>query len=180
MHSALIDACKNQNKKAQLQIYKLYYKAMYNSSLRIVNNKEDAEDIMQEAFLAAFNNIESYKGEVSFGAWLKKIVVNKSIDYFRKNRVEFVEFETEKYENANEFENSDNEEFKLENYKNEIQKIIDTLKELPDGFRLVFSLYYLEGYDHEEISTILGIAPSTSRSQLTFAKKRLKKLLNRH
>ena len=85
IHQDLIDKCRKQNKTAQFELYKLYYKKMFNTSLRIINNYAEAEDIMQESFLSAFNNIEQYKSEVSFGAWLKKIVINKSIDAVKKS-----------------------------------------------------------------------------------------------
>jgi len=84
LHQDLIDGCKRGDQKAQFQIYKLYYKAMYNTSLRIVNNTVEAEDIMQEAFLSAFEKIGTYSGTVSFGAWLKKIVQNRSLDVLSK------------------------------------------------------------------------------------------------
>ena len=86
IHQELINECKAGNSKAQFEIYKLYYKAMYNTSHRIVNNVQDAEDIMQESFLSAFEKIDSYEGNVSFGSWLKKIAANKSLDHLRKNK----------------------------------------------------------------------------------------------
>src|SRR5664279_4533758 len=87
LHQDLLDGCKEGDQKAQFQIYKLYYKAMYNTSLRIVNNTMEAEDIMQEAFLSAFEKIGSYSGKVSFGSWLKKIVQNRSLDYLGKKNL---------------------------------------------------------------------------------------------
>ena len=86
IHHNLIEDCKRMDQKAQFQIYKLYYKAMYNTSLKIVNNPVEAEDIMQESFLVAFEQIGTYSGNVSFGAWLKSIVQNRSIDIWRKHR----------------------------------------------------------------------------------------------
>ena len=76
-----------------MKIYKLYYKAMYNVSLRIVNNEAEAEDIMQESFLSAFEKIDTYTGQVSFGAWLKRIVINKSLDVMKKRKVDFESYE---------------------------------------------------------------------------------------
>ncbi len=86
LHQDILDACKEGDQKAQFQIYKLYYKAMYNTSLRIVNDTMEAEDIMQEAFLSAFDKIDTYSGTVSFGAWLKKIVINRSLDALGKEK----------------------------------------------------------------------------------------------
>ena len=91
LNQDVIDGCKKGDQKAQFQLYKLYYRSMYNTSLRIVNDYTEAEDIMQESFLAAFEKINSYSGKVSFGSWLKKIVVNRSLDALRKKRIEIVE-----------------------------------------------------------------------------------------
>src|SRR4030043_1589075 len=87
----IISNCRKGDSKAQFEIYRLYYKAMYNTCLRIVSQPAEAEDIMQEAFLSAFSKIETYKGDVSFGAWLKKIVINKSIDALRQRKIRFEE-----------------------------------------------------------------------------------------
>ena len=95
IHQDLLDRCLEGDKKAQFEIYRLYYKSMYNSSLRIVSAPEEAEDIMQEAFLTAFRNLKNYSGEVSFGAWLKKIVINRSLDVLRKRKVVFEELHAE-------------------------------------------------------------------------------------
>src|SRR5512133_2775785 len=94
LHQDLIDGCKAGDQKAQFQIYKLYYKAMYNTSLRIVNDTMEAEDIMQESFLSAFEKIETYSGTVSFGAWLKKIVINRSLDALNKRKAVFEDIDS--------------------------------------------------------------------------------------
>ncbi|HBF87555.1 MAG TPA: hypothetical protein DDX39_02845 [Bacteroidales bacterium] len=175
IHQTLIDKCKSGDKKAQFEIYKLYYKSMYNTSLRIVNSTQEAEDIMQEAFLSAFDKIEYYSGNVSFGAWLKKIVVNKSIDTLRNNKIfssfdeintdECVEYET--YEFSNQIE-----------INQQVEKIKKAINSLPNGYRIIISLNLIEGYDHEEISQILNITSATSRSQFMRAKRKLIQLLN--
>ncbi|MEA1887101.1 MAG: sigma-70 family RNA polymerase sigma factor, partial [Bacteroidota bacterium] len=94
IHQDLIDGCKNGDQKAQFQIYKLYYKAMFNTSLRIVSDTMEAEDVMQEAFLSAFEKIDTYSGKVSFGAWLKKIVINRSLDAVSKQKAIFEDIDT--------------------------------------------------------------------------------------
>jgi RNA polymerase sigma-70 factor (ECF subfamily) len=167
LHQDLIDGCRKGDQKSQFQIYKLYYKAMYNTSLRIVNDPMEAEDIMQEAFLSAFEKIGTYSGTVSFGAWLKKIVKNRSLDFLSKNS-KYI------YENIESFKGIKDicsEEF----YQNEepdprINKVMKQLKLLPERCRNIFSLYLLEGYDHEEIGEIMSISSSTSRSQFSRAK----------
>jgi RNA polymerase sigma-70 factor (ECF subfamily) len=168
IHQDLIDACRHGNAKAQFEIYKLYYKAMYNSCLRILNNTQEAEDVMQEAFLSAFNKINSYKGEVSFGAWLKRIVVNRALDFLKKNKIESLPLD-EKINKLNEEEET-HEGIEVENNVVEIKKAIE---QLPAGYRIVLSLYLIEAYDHEEIGEILNISASTSRSQYNRAKKKL-------
>jgi len=168
IHQEIIDQCKEGSQKAQFQLYKLYYKAMYSVSLRIVNDEMEAEDVMQDAFLNAFKKIGYYKGEVSFGAWLKKIVVNRSLDYLKKRKVQFEEV------NERTAQISD---YQMETKEVDIQTIKGAIQDLPDGYRIVLSLYLIEGYDHEEISQILNISNSASRTQLLRAKNKLRENL---
>ena len=161
------------DQKAQFQLYKLYYKAMYNTSLRIVNNSMEAEDVMQEAFLSAFDKINTYERLVSFGAWLKKIVINKSLDHIKKRSQELFSIDETPVDIPEETdERTDHEESK---YK--IEEIREAISRLPEKYRIVLSLYLIEGYDHDEISEILGINSSTSRSQLVRAKQKLISIL---
>jgi RNA polymerase sigma factor (sigma-70 family) len=170
LHQELIDGCRRGDQKAQFQIYKLYYKAMYNTSLRIVNDTMEAEDIMQEAFLSAFEKIGTYSGTVSFGSWLKKIVQNRSLDYLSKNR-KMIYGDIESF---HEIEDTSGEEFHLsEETDTRLNKVMEAIKRLPEVYRNIVSLYLLEGYDHEEISEILSIPSSTSRSQFSRARKRV-------
>ncbi len=168
----LINACRKGDRKAQFELYKQYSKAMYNTSFRILKDTAEAEDVVQEGFLKAFQNIGSYSGNVSFGAWLKKIIINASLDAMRKRKLEFEKIDDLKVQ-VFEQETADDEneiEYQVEQVKNAIYS-------LPDGYRIVLSLYLLEGYDHDEISEILGITASTSRSQLVRARKKLLELL---
>lgn len=142
---------------------------MYNICYRITNDRDEAEDVLQEAFLNAFKNLNSFKGQSSFGAWLKRIVVNAAINNIRKNRLIFTQLENHEVEQP--LEMNDNEIIL------EIDRIKEALQQLPDGFRTVLSLYLFEGYDHREIATILGVSESTSKSQYNRAKKRLKEIL---
>ena len=172
IHQELIERCRKKDIKAQFHIYRLYYKNMYNISLRIVNDSGEAEDIMQESFLSAFDRIDTFSGEVSFGAWLKRIVINKSLDFLKKKKLEFTVIE-EGSEIADEAE-SDRDD---ENLNLKVARIHECIKLLPDGYRIILSLYLLEGYDHEEIGEILGISASTSRSQYTRARQKLCSML---
>jgi RNA polymerase sigma factor (sigma-70 family) len=174
IHQDIIDECTKGNSKAQFQLYKLYYKPMYNTCLRIVNDRIEAEDVMQEAFFACFEKLHSYDGEVSFGAWLKKIVINKSLDFLKKRKIEFEPIDKTVYKIVNQENDAEDEEI----IKNEAEKIKRAILQLADGYRIVLSLYLLEGYDHEEIAEILNISSSSSRSQLVRAKRKLLELLN--
>ena len=167
VHNELIEGCKKGDQKAQFQIYKLYYKAMYNTSIRIINDPMEAEDIMQESFLTAFEEIGNYSGKVSFGAWLKKIVQNRSIDAWRKkSKINFEEIGSANESEFICFESANCEE----EHDSRFNKVIEALKHLTKGCRQVFSLYFLEGFDHEEIGEILSISASSSRSQLSRAR----------
>ncbi len=141
---------------------------MYSVSFRILNHEMEAEDVMQEAFLKAFKKIDTYKGEVSFGAWLKKIVVNRSLDELKKRKVQFEEVNDRSSQIA---------DYQMETKEVNVDSIKKAIQQLPDGYRIVLSLYLIEGYDHEEISQILGISNSASRTQLLRAKNKLKEKL---
>jgi len=169
-HQALIDGCRKGDQKAQFQIYKLYYKAMYNISLQIVRNQMEAEDIMQESFLSAFEAIGSYSGTVSFGAWLKKIVYNRSLDHLRKSsRFVFGDLEC-----CNDLEEDSSEVLNdTEETERRVSKVKEIISTLPSKCRNVLSLHLLEGYDHEEIGEILSISPSSSRSQFSRGRYRI-------
>jgi RNA polymerase sigma factor (sigma-70 family) len=171
IHQELIDRCRVGDRLAQREIYRLYYKAMYNTCYRMLNNQVDAEDVMQESFLAAFLKINTYKGEMAFGAWLKRIVINKTIDVLRTRKVKFEEI-NEKAEQAKMTYEVITELQEIEDSE-KIAAIKKAICLLPEGFRVVLSLALFEGYDHEEIAQILHIEESTSRSQLARAKKKL-------
>jgi len=170
IHQNLIDGCKSGDQKAQFQIYKLYYKAMYNTSLRIVGDTMEAEDIMQESFLSAFEKIETYSGTVSFGAWLKKIVINRSLDALNRKKAVFEDIDTHR-ELRSVVADDDSDSF--EDIDVKVEAVRSAINKLPDGYRIILSLYLLEGYDHDEIGEILSISSSTSRSQLSRAKQKL-------
>jgi len=169
IHQDLIDGCKSGDQKAQFQIYKLYYKAMYNTSQRIVNDTMEAEDIMQESFLSAFEKIDTYSGTVSFGAWLKRIVINRSLDALNRRKAIFEDIDT----HAGIRDDSDEDLAQKEDLDVKVEEVKEAIERLPDGYRVILSLYLLEGYDHDEIAEILSISSSTSRSQLSRAKQKL-------
>jgi len=170
IHHDVIERCRKGDTQAQFELYKLYYKPMYNVCLRMLNNEVEAEDVMQEAFLKAFTKINTYEGKVSFGAWLKKIVINRSLDQLKKRKVKFEEL-NEKIPNEEPTELIITE-IQMEQLKKAVQR-------LPDGYRVVLSLHLLEGYDHEEIAQILGITNVASRTQYLRAKLKLRQMLHK-
>jgi RNA polymerase sigma factor (sigma-70 family) len=179
VHQELIDLCRQGNREAQFRIYGLYYKAMFNTSFRIVKNPGEAEDIMQESFMSAFDKIDSYSGKVSFGAWLKKIVVNRSLDRMRQRKMYFETLDERMAEDLSD-ERSGEETESLEEIATNVAKIRKAILQLPDGFRIVLSLHLLEGYDHDEIAKILNVSASTSRSQYARARQKLVEILKRN
>jgi RNA polymerase sigma factor (sigma-70 family) len=174
-NTALVEACKKGDSKAQYEIYKLYSKAMYNVCFRILGNEPESEDALQEAFVDAFMKINSFKNESAFGAWLKQIVINKALNLLRSRKNVFVNIEdhTSEIEQNKDYEIVDESEI---NYT--VENISHNLNKLPEGYRLVLSLYLFEGYDHEEISQILNISESTSRSQYLRGKQKLMTMIN--
>ncbi|TKC12506.1 sigma-70 family RNA polymerase sigma factor [Pedobacter polaris] len=168
-HVELVNECRNGNRKAQFELYKLYANAMYNVALRIVNDDAEAEDVLQEAFLDAFNRIADFRQETTFGLWLKQIVINRSINYLRKRKLELVSLD--------EVEVADEPATDYEETTLKVEAIKVAMNELPDGYRVVLTLYLFEGYDHEEIAHILKITENTSRSQYMRAKRKLNSLL---
>lgn len=171
VHQVLVNRCRRGDSSAQFEIYRLYHRAMYNTSIRIVGDATEAEDIMQDAFFKAFDKINTYRNEVSFGAWLKRIVVNMALDFVKKRKLPQVSID-EAYVLSDEANEEDY------NYSPEsVEQLMNAIKELPEGYRLVVTLFYIEGYSHDEIADMLGITSSTSRSQLVRAKKRLGELL---
>jgi RNA polymerase sigma factor (sigma-70 family) len=171
-HYALVAECKQGSKKACYELYRLYSKAMLNVAFRVVGNIGDAEDVLQESFLDAFNKVKDFRQETTFGLWLKQIVVHRAINLLRKRKMELIDMEGEQIENIAEEETEDDEEtiYKAEQVK-------EAMKLLPDGYRVVISLYLLEGYDHEEIGQILNISENTSRTQFLRAKRKLMEIL---
>ena len=173
IHQDLIEACRNQNRHAQVRIYELYFKALYNTCLRIVNNATETEDIMQESFLEAFKKIEDFRGEGSFGAWLKKIAVNNSINHLRKRR-EMVSFD----ETIIEIKDTSPDEIEYsENIFCRLEEVRESLKKLPENYRILISLHLLEGYDHQEMAEIMKTTHGNIRVKYLRAKQKLLQII---
>jgi len=167
IHKELIEACKNGNRKMQYQLYALYADAMFAVCLRLLKKKEDAEDVLQESFVDAFKHLKKFKFDSSFGYWLKRIVINKSINHLNLKSIPMVDVDPQNtWVHEEEPEDS---YFSLVT----IDQVKNGMNALPDGYRTIMSLYLFEGYDHVEIGEILDISTSTSKSQYHRAKKRL-------
>ncbi len=170
-HKDIVEKSKSGDRNSQYQLYELYVDAMYNVSMRILGIKEDAEDIVQDSFVDAFKNLKSFRYESTFGSWLKRIVINKSINLLKQKKIPVSSFEQHEYHVTEET----NDELTA---PLDIHKIKKGITILPDGYRQIINLYLIEGYDHIEISEILGIAISTSKSQYHRAKKKLIEIVN--
>ncbi|MBT8218320.1 MAG: RNA polymerase sigma factor [Bacteroidia bacterium] len=168
-HHDLVERCKKGDRSAQYELYGLYVDAMFNIGMRMLHNRADAEDIVQEAFIDAFRNLNGFRYESTFGAWLKRIVINKCINFRAKKQIATTSLDAHSY-HLHEPEVVTDETF-------DIQKIKKAIEALKPGFRQVINLYLIEGYDHREISEILQISEGTSKSQYHRAKKRLLKIL---
>lgn len=166
----LIERCKNNDRKAQLKLYRQYCDGMFTVAVRFLKNPDDAEDVLQESFIKAFQKIHQFSGEVTFGAWLKRIVINKCIDFVKSRKMEYVELAEHRMQVEEDEDWSVAPEISME----EVQKAMDRL---PEKYKYVVKLYLIEGYDHKEISEILDITPTTCRTRLLRGKGYLKELL---
>ncbi|MFK7748883.1 MAG: RNA polymerase sigma factor [Kordia sp.] len=173
-HLGILKKCKQGNRKAQMKLYDLYADAMYIVTCRYISNREDAKDVMQEAFLKAFTRLSQYKGEVAFGAWLKRIVINQCIDTLKKRSLVYEEMNDQTMAIVDE---DTSWEVNINITK---QEILQAIENLPTKYKYVLQLYLIEGYDHQEISEILEIPVQTSRTQLMRGKTKLKQNLNDH
>ncbi len=143
---------------------------MYNVAYRIVHDEDEAQDVLQEGFISAFRNLKHYRGDATFGAWLKRIMVNKAINAVKRKRMD-------RFPEDGEVEIQEDSVDEFQDFPFTVEKVRSAMDRLPDGYRMVLSLYLLEGYDHGEIAEILGISESTSKSQFNRSKKKLRELL---
>ena len=148
---------------------------MYNTALRIVNDTAEAEDVMQEAFIKAFAKLDTFQGKSTFGAWLKKITVNLSLNSHNKRS----KYLNVSYEDELKHELDDNEGIDLtgEETNSKVQKIMKALNNLKESYRIVLTLHLIEGYDYDEICEILGLSAANCRTSISRAKESLRKKL---
>lgn len=164
---ALIAGARLGNQMSYMELYDRYSAMVYKTTLQFLKHSGEAEDAAQESFIKAFDRLDSYRGESSFGSWIKRIAIHHCLDRLKVDRVAMEEID----DNWREDSSDDNWDESL------YELVISRIGQLPDGYRVVLSLYLLEGYDHEEISDILGISSSASRSQYTRAKSKLRSLI---
>jgi RNA polymerase sigma factor (sigma-70 family) len=170
----LIALCKQKNQKAEFEIYNRYCKAMYNVAYRIVKDEHYAEDVMQEGFLKAFLKINDYRQEVAFGAWLKRIIINYSIDFYKKKNA-FRPDELDKV--LHKVEDETYQDADIDFTKLKATQVLNAMQTLKDNYRMVLTLHFIEGYDHEEITEILNISHANCRTTISRAKESLRKVL---
>jgi len=170
-NSLLVEQCREKNPKAQMALYRQYSEGMFIVAKRYLKDDAAAEDAMQEGFIKAFKKLEQYKGDVAFGAWLKRIVINTCLDTIKARKLE-----TQPIEEETLYVADDNEGWAVEDETtmNEIEKAIERLTE---NYKAVVQLFLIEGYDHQEIAVILGITESASRTNLHRGKLQLKENL---
>ncbi|PNQ72132.1 RNA polymerase subunit sigma-70 [Hanstruepera neustonica] len=169
----IIEKCKTNDRKAQMQLYNQYCNGMYIVAKRFMKNDAEAEDVVQDAFIKAFTKLHQYNAEVTFGAWLKRIVINTSIDTLKANKQRLVELEEVHLKVV---DTSYEDKWLVDDAVtvDEVKQAINTLSE---KYRYVVMLYLIEGYDHQEISEILDISEVASRTQLYRGKVKLQELL---
>ena len=166
-HDELVDMCKRGNPSGYTGLYNLYAKEVYNSIYRLVNHTAEAEDILQESFIAAFQAINGFENTGGFRAWVKRIAINKSIDVLRKRKLRFVELEPAGIKMEEE-ESVDEAAFSFQ-----VEEIKKAVEALPDGYRTVFQLHVFENIPQVEIAKMLGLAGNTVRIQFFRAKQKI-------
>lgn len=162
----LIKKCRSGNRPAQLALYERYARKLYIACLRIVGNAPEAEEAMQDSFLKIFTRLEQYQDGQCFEAWMHRIAIHTAIDYVRRHTLEWEEL-------SNNYAEPIEDEPDDENIEYTVAQIKEATKKLPAGYRVVLSLYLFEGYDMEEISSILKIQPASVRTQYMRAKRKL-------
>ncbi len=169
----LIKGCKKGKRSAQNELFKRYSGAMLGIAMRYSQNKTEAEDALQEAFIKIYKNIPRFEGQRdgSLTSWIKTIVVNTTLSQNKKNKKHHFTEDVEDFHLKADSPTVPDDTKKTKN------KIMDALNKLPLGYKTVFSLYVLEGYSHKEIAEILSISENTSKSQLSKGRKMLKKIL---
>lgn len=177
--SEVIRGCAKGDRKCQQQVYKMFYGKMMGVCLRYTKDTDEAKDVLQDGFIKVFKSIEKYNGEGSFEGWVRRIIVNTAIDFFRRNKntgnvmgSEYVDDMEDTLQSEEDDDGGIFSEIKTSDIVAEIQK-------LSPAYQAVFNMYVVEGYSHKEIADELGISIGTSKSNLAKAKMNLKKALSK-
>ncbi len=168
----LLVLCQEGNQLAQLEVYNRYQHAMFNVSKRIVKDSAIAEDVMQESFIAAFQKLDSFKGTATFGAWLKRIVINNSLVQYKKES-KFTSLEDEWVADTPEVPTT----YAEDSQDVQTQRLLNALESLHDRYRTILTLHFIEGYDYEELCEVLEISYANCRTLISRAKDSLRKKL---
>lgn len=171
-HTELIARCRRGDRAAQFEVYRLYSQAMYAVCCNILDNPLEAEEVMQEAFFKAFDKIASFRGEVAFGAWLKRITINACLDTLKRQRIKWLSLDDQML-HANQIPDTEVDEQVIDS----VEAVKLALAKLPNGYRLVLTLHLIEGYEYAEIAEMIGTTQSNVRSQFFRAKQHLQELL---
>lgn len=171
-HRKIVEQCQAGNRQAQFELYRQYSKAMYNVCLRMVRDELEAEDLLQNSFVDVFTKLHTFRFQSSVGAWIKRIVINNCINFLKRKKMYFEELEDGIISSIE----PDTAVHDLPSGLS-LEVVRRALFKLPDGYRVVFSLYMLEGYDHKEIAGILSISEATSKSQYSRAKRKLRAII---
>lgn len=168
----LVNGCRRRNRNAQKQLYETYAGKMYTLCYRYVHDVMEAEDILVTAFTKIFEKIDQFKGEGSFEGWIKRIVINESLAFLRKNKAMYLETDLQQADRELNYD-------QLSDHL-EVEELLEMIHELPSGYRAVFNMYAIDGYTHKEIAEHLGISENTSKSQLSRARLYLQKMLSQY
>lgn len=168
--NAIVEQCKANDRKAQMTLYEQYCEGMFCVAMRFLKNADDAEDVLQDSFIKAFQKMHQFKGDVTFGAWLKRIVVNRCIDFLKTKQLKIVELD-ETYMHL-----ETDEDWSIEVHIT-LDEVKSAIEQLPEKYRYVVMMFLMEGFDHNEISEVLGITGSACRTRLLRGKGLLKELL---
>ncbi len=164
-----IEGCKRQNRDAQHALYEFFAGKMYTLCCRYIKDKMEAEDVLVMAFTKIFERIDQYKNEGSFEGWIRKVMVNESLSYLRKNKNMYLETDIEAADREPDYDRIESQM--------EAEDLMKLIASLPTGYRIVFNLYSVDGFSHQEIADQLGISENTSKSQLSRARALLQKKL---
>ncbi|WP_034890157.1 RNA polymerase sigma factor [Gillisia sp. Hel_I_29] len=168
----LIQDCRANNRKAQVKLYNKYCEGMFIVAHRFLKDSFEAEDAMQEAFIKAFLKLHQFEGEVTFGAWLKKIVIHKCIDKLKAKKMELIALN----EQTMEVVDNDDTNWQIQDGIT-IDMVTNSIEKLPEKYKYPLMLFLIEGYDHQEISEILKISGVASRTLVHRGKKKLQEEL---